>query len=256
MNYKRCERPAPDTTIKLFELGESCTVYQNMLNRIDALRRQQNPWPPCDLERFDVKWQLINVMTYMFVLVDRATQETFEWSVVKAYPRETADHAWVREYNESAIRYNAPAYRALQDYVEALQDQFPTARYQLQERVNGWRAFRPITGKIGVVPFEMTFKAKPGAMQQDRMIHQDVWDAVSTIPGEAGLAVARMMQRQQKAGVYFNEVIQFVVKDYRTLIIKGHAFRDEETHTEVMIKLQEVAMSDVDLSLYHEYYTE
>ena len=157
MAYKRFEKPQIDTTIKIWELGDPCSVYQNLMNLRDALRRLQNPWPDCDITRFDVQWQLIDSMTYMFVLKDKVTGEVYEWSVRKEYTKESAEHAFTRYYNEAAIHFNAGAYRALQDYVEALQDEYPEAHYKLEEHKTGWRVFRPIRRKLGLVPFELTF---------------------------------------------------------------------------------------------------
>jgi hypothetical protein len=254
--YRRCEKPAPITTIDLSVYGNPCDIYQNMLNRIDALRRLQSQWPRCDISRFDVQFQLSDAMTYYFTILDKANGERYEWSVRKEYPNETPVHAFERDYNESALRYNSGVRRALDDHLEGLQEQSLSALYRMEETDTGYRVFRPIMGSLGVVPFDLTFVGTTGPLPTNGVIHPDIWDYIGTIPGEAGRAIARMVTRLIKLGVMFNKAERVIVKDYRSIVLEGYAYRNAETHTAVKLTLQELAVPDSDLIQYHQYFTE
>lgn len=252
--YKRCEKPAPNTTISLYGYGSPCDVYQNMLNRIDALRRLKSQWPKCDISRFDVQFQLSDAMTYYFTIFDKANGERYEWSVRKLYTKESPESAFERDYNESALRYNLGVRRALDDHLESLQELNPTAFYSLEETQSGYRTWRPITGAIGVVPFEVSFVNTPGPFV---LVEPDpnALEYLSYIPGESGRAITRMVSRLIKLGVVFDKAERIIVKDYRKIVLSGTARSNEQTHTAITIVLQEVAMTDTDLSQYHEIYT-
>lgn len=254
--YRRCEKPAPITTIDLSVYGDPCDIYQNMLNRIDALRRLQNQWPRCDIGRFDVQFQLSDAMTYYFTILDKANGERYEWSVQKEYTKESPEHAFERDYNESALRYNSGVRRALDDHLEALQDQSPGAFYRMDETTTGYRVFRPIMGNLGVVPFELSFTGIPGELPEGGVTHPEIWDYIGNIPGEAGRAIARMATRMIKQGVVFDKVDRVIVKDYRSIVLQGYSYRNAETHIAVKMTLQEIAAPDDDLVKYHEYFTE
>ena len=182
--YRRCEKPAPITTIDLSVYGNPCDIYQNMLNRIDALRRLQSQWPRCDISRFDVQFQLSDAMTYYFTILDKANGERYEWSVRKEYTSETPVHAFERDYNESALRYNSGVRRALDDHLEALQEQLPSALYRMEETSTGYRVFRPIMANLGIVPFELAFSSVAGELPTGGVIHPEIWDYIGNIPGE------------------------------------------------------------------------
>lgn len=256
MTYKRCEKPTPDTSIDISVFGDPCGIYQNMLNRIDALRRLQSRWPRCDITRFDVQFQLINAMTYMFVITDQANGERYEWSVAKEFTKESPQSAFERDYNESALRYNSGVRRAIDDYLEGLQEQEPGAFYRLNETDTGHRVWRPIIGGLGLVPFELLFVGKPTAFDPNAVQHPDLWEYLGNIPGEPGRSIARMVKRLIKLGVVFDLVTREIVKDYRKIVLVGQAYRTNNTHTEVQLVLQEIAMSDENLITYHQYFTE
>jgi len=253
--YKRCEKPAPNTTIDLSVFGNPCDIYQNMLNRIDALRRLRSQWPRCDIGRFDVQFQLSDAMTYYFTIFDKANGERYEWSVRKEYTKESAEHAFERDYNESSLRYNAGVRRALDDHLEALEEEYPNAHYRLEETDNGYRVWRPIVGDVGVVPFQLDFIGYPGAGIFPGEPRTDIWDYIGNIPGEAGRAVARLVRRLIKLGVVFDHVERNIVKDYRAIVLEGYAYRNSDTHTKVKLTLQEVALLDRELDQYHEIFT-
>ena len=256
MTYKRCEKPTPDTSIDISVFGDPCAIYQNMLNRIDALRRLRDQWPRCDISRFDVQFQLSDAMTYMFAITDNANGERYEWSVVKEFTKESPQRAFERDYNESALRYNSGVRRAIDDYLEGLHEQEPDAFYQYNETASGYRVWRPIIGGLGLVPFELSFTGKTGPVIQDRALHPEIWEYIGNIPGESGRSVARMVKRLIKLGVSFDKVSREVIKDYRKISLTGHAYRTGDTHTEVKLVLQEIAMTDTDLLAYHQYFTE
>lgn len=256
MTYKRCEKPAPDTSIDLSGFGDRCDIYQNMLNRIDALRRLRNQWPRCDISRFDVQFQLSDAMTYMFVITDKASGEYYEWSVRKEYSKESAVHAFERDYNESALRYNSGVSRALEDYLEGLQEQEPTAYYQLNETENGYRVWRPIRSNLGLVPFELTFIGKYGITEIPELPALPIDEFIGNIADEPGRAVDRLVKRLIKLGVIFHTADRETIKDYRKVTLVGRAYRNDQTHTEVKLVLQEIAMADGDLYKYHQYFTE
>lgn len=255
MTYRRCEKPAPNTTIDLTGFGNPCDIYQNMLNKIDALRRLKSQWPRCDISRFDVQFQLSDAMTYYFTIFDKANGERYEWSVRKLHPKESPQEAFERDYNESALRYNSGVRRALDDHLEALQEEFPQAFYQLDETMFGYRTHRPISGHSSIVPFEMSFINLPGLMGEPGTLDPNLWEYIGNIPGEAGRSIARMVKRLIKLGVHFDLVERNIVKDYRNITLEGSAYANGSTHTRVRIVLQEVAMSDKDLAQYHDIYT-
>lgn len=254
--YKRCEKPAPNTTIDLTGLGDPCDIYKNMLNKIEALRRLRSQWPLCDITRFDVQFQLADAMSYYFTIFDKANGERYEWTVRKEYTKESAEHAFERDYRESALRYNSSLRRALDDHLEALQEDFPDAFYKLQETATGYRVWRPISGRLGVVPMELSFVGTPGVLPDDIVNDPLIWDYLGNIPGEAGRSLCRAVHRMIKAGTVFDKVERTVVKDYRNIILHGKAYRNEQTHTAVTLVIQEIAMQDIDLNQYHEYFTE
>lgn len=254
--YKRCEKPAPNTTIDLGVFGDPCNIYQNMLNRIDALRRLRSKWPRCDISRFDVQFQLADAMTYYFTIMDKANGERYEWSVRKEYTKESAEHAFERDYNESALRYNAGVRRALDDHLEALEEEYPTAHYRLEETGTGYRVWRPIVQTVGVVPFQLDFLGMPGDGVALGPPRDDIWDYLGNIPGEAGRAVARLVKRLINLGVTFHHIERVVIKDYRSIVLEGYAYRNSTTYTKVRLVLQEVALSDTELDQYHEIFTE
>jgi hypothetical protein len=253
--YKRCEKPAPLTTIDLSLYGNPCDIYQNMLNRIDALRRLRSQWPRCDISRFDVQFQLSDAMTYYFTIFDKANGERYEWSVRKEFTKESPEHAFERDYNESALRYNEGVRRALDDHLEALQEDFPAFHYQLEETTNGYRVWRPIMGELGVVPFQLDFVGLPGVAVLPGVPVDDIWSYIGNIPGEAGRAIARLVRRLIKLGVVFDKIDRTVIKDYRNIVLEGYAYRNSDTHTRVRMTLQEVAMLDADLDQFHEIFT-
>lgn len=254
--YKRCEKPAPDTTIDLSVFGDPCDIYQNMLNRIEALRRLQSQWPLCDITRFDVQFQLVNANAYMFTIFDKANSERYEWTVEKEYTKESPEHAFERDYNDSMVRYNAGALRALDDYLEAIQENDPSAYYRKEETTSGHRVWRPIRGGLGLVPFEFSVKAVNGPAIQPRVLHPEIWEYIGNIPGEAGRSIARMVKRLIKRGVVFDKAERTIVKDYRKVTLSGTVFRNAQTHNVVTITMQEIALSDGDLFQYHQYFTE
>ncbi|QBJ02549.1 virion structural protein [Pseudomonas phage Psa21] len=254
--YRRCEKPAPNTTIDLSVYGNPCDIYQNMLNRIDALRRLKDQWPRCDFSRFDVQFQLSDAMTYMFVITDKANGEMYQWSVEKEFTKESAQHAFERDYNESALRYNSGVRRALDDHLEALQEDYAALLYRAEETDTGYRVWRPIVGPVGLVPFQLEFIGLPGVAVLPGVPREDIWDYIGNIPGEAGRAVARLVKRLIKLGVVFDSVERTVIKDYRSIVLEGYAWRNESTHTKVRMTMQEIAMLDKDLEQYHKLYTE
>ncbi|MNC34344.1 hypothetical protein D3C75_827720 [compost metagenome] len=125
----------------------------------------------------------------------------------------------------------------------------------MDETATGYRVFRPIMGNLGVVPFELTFVGTLGELPTAPM-HPEIWDYIGTIPGEAGRAVARMVTRMIKHGVVFDKVERVIVKDYRSIVLQGYAYRNAETHTAVKLTIQEIAVQDDELVKYHEYFTE
>lgn len=254
--YKRCEKPAPLTTIDLSGLGDPCDIYKNMLNKIDALRRLQSQWAQCDITRFDVQFQLADAMTYYFTIFDKANGERYEWSVKKEYTKESPEHAFERDYRESALRYSAGLARALDDHLEALQEDYPAMFYRKEETATGYRVWRPIFGKLGIVPMELSFVGMPGVMPIDTFNSELIWEYLGNIPGEAGRAVCRAVRRMIKQGVVFDKVDRVIVGDYRNITLIGKGYRNEQTHTEVRLVLQEINMKDLDLNQYHQYFTE
>lgn len=254
--YKRCEKPSPNTTIDLNGLGDPCSIYQNMLNRIDAIRRLRNVWPRCDISRFDVQFQLIDSMTFMFTVEDKASGERYEWSVPKESLRETPVTAFERDYNESALRYNRGVESALDDYLEALEEDYPARHYRLEETTNGYRVWRPIMGGLGLTPFAVTFTGTPGVMDTTQVMVPDIDDFFGNIPGEPGRAINRLIKRLTRLGVVFDQPERELVKDYRRLVLTGKAYRTVNTVTRVTITLQEIALEDTELYQYHQYFTE
>lgn len=254
--YKRCEKPAPQTTIDLTGLGDPCDIYKNMLNKIDALRRLKAQWAQCDITRFDVQFQLADAMTYYFTIFDKANGERYEWSVRKEYTKESAEHAFERDYMESALRYNSGLRRALDDHLEALQEDSPDAFYRLQETTNGYRVWRPITGRLGVVPMELSFVGRPGVLPIDVPQHPLIWEYLGGIQGEAGRSLARAVLRMMKQGVVFHSAERTVVGDYRNITFIGRSPRNEQSYIETTMVIQEIDRPDGDLSQYHQYFTE
>ena len=59
-----------------------------------------------------------------------------------------------------------------------------------------------------------------------------------------------------KQGVVFDKVDRVIVGDYRNITLIGKGYRNEQTHTEVRLVLQEINMKDLDLNQYHQYFTE
>lgn len=254
--YKRCEKPAPDTTIDISVFGDPCSIYQNMLNRIDALRRLQAKWPRCDISRFNVQFQLIDAMTYMFTIEDKANGETYEWSVRKEWTKEPPELAFERDYNESALRYNKGVVSALDDYLEAIDELNPERLYRQEETAKGYRVWRPIMGGLGLTPFEVSFTGIQGIVPLGRALLPDIDDFFGNIPGEPGRAIKRLIKRLTLLGVVFDQPQREIVKDYRRLVLTGKAYRTATTQTEVRIVLQEIALADDELYQYHQYFTE
>ncbi|MNT87850.1 hypothetical protein D3C72_2283220 [compost metagenome] len=65
-----------------------------------------------------------------------------------------------------------------------------------------------------------------------------------------------MVTRMIKHGVVFDKVERVIVKDYRSIVLQGYAYRNAETHTAVKLTIQEIAVQDDELVKYHEYFTE
>jgi hypothetical protein len=247
-------KPVVDTSIDLSQY-DVCQLGQQLKDRerLKDLCKRCNAL--CQPDAWSVQWQLIDATHYMFVLTEKATGQTLSWSVMKAFPNESAQAAFERDYIESTLRYNVSIMRALEDHLEALQDTNPTAHYRMECTATGYRIFRPIIVTLGLVPFQLDILTELGPVPLDRVTHPGLWEALAVVPGEAGRALARLVTRYMKLGVVFDTVEELTVQDYAKTTISGRIKRDNTTHYVVRLTRQDIQLTDPTLAQYHEYYT-
>lgn len=252
--YSRCEKPKVDTSIDTRGLGGACEVYNALRNKKLAIQARRIQGPACDPLRFSVQHQLTDSTTFMFVLTDNETGEDVAWSVKKLYIKETAEHAFQRDYVESALRYNSGVVRALEDHVEAFQVQYPGFGYLLESTESGYHITRPLTGSIAVVPFRMDILNIVGAQPYGRTTNPLIWDTVGGIAGEAGRSLARLLVRYIALGVVWDvEHIESAPGYTRTMLL-GSAACNAESHIQFVIQLRDHQATDPQLANAHTYY--
>jgi hypothetical protein len=256
MEYRRCEKPTPDTSIDLSGLGGPCDVYKAMQNKIKAIKDCRVVGPLCDPTRFEVQFQLTDASSYMFVITDNETGEQVGYSVRKEFPKESAQRAFERDWIESAIRYNSGVVRALEDHLEALQLAEPDAGFHLRNVCGGfgYQIYRPISPGMDVIPFKLDFVPIKGVITDPPTMEPRIWDVIGNVPGEQGRSLARLITRLMRLGVSFTSVEETAISEYYNWTIQGWVKRNDDSHIQVILTHQGNALSDEQLAAYHEYY--
>lgn len=253
--YCRCEKPKVDSSIDPSVLGSPCEVYNALLNKKNALLAERVRGPVCDPLRFDVQFQLISTMTYMFTLTDNETGEVVSWSVEKQTVDETPQHAFELDYAVSTLRYNSGVRRALEDHLEALQEQYPQEGYQLVSTVHGFLVERAISGTIGLVPFQLDLLPYPGVQPETEPgATSAVWELIGGIPGEAGRALARLIQRYIKLGASWELASSTLTGGLTRNTLIGSAPATDDAHIRFVIQLRDHTATDEQLVVAHSYY--
>lgn len=248
-------KPVIDTAIDLSKYPDVCTVGKQLTERerLQALCKMCGT--ECAVDDYSVQWSFINASTFGFVLTEKATGKIISWSVMKDFPKETAQAAFERDFSEATLRYNKGVLRAVEDFLEAVRDLNPTANYKLECTDNGYRIYRPLSSAIGVVPFEMAVTKVMGKVPEESVIHPDLWNVVGSIEGEAGRSIARLVTRYMKIGVVFDKIEYFKDGDYRRTNIVGYRKRDDNSLHIVTLTNRHIDLTDPSVLTYHDYYT-
>lgn len=130
-------KPVIDTEIDLSKYPDVCTVGKQLNERERLKELCKRCGILCEPDDYSVQWTFINASTYGFVLTEKATGKTTSWSVMKDFPKESAQAAFERDFSEASLRYNSGVVRAIEDFLEAVRDMNPTANYKLECTDNG-----------------------------------------------------------------------------------------------------------------------
>lgn len=247
-------KPIVDTKIDLSQYPSVCDVGKQLKDRqrLQALCKTCNA--VCTVDDYTVQWTGVDAMTYMFVLTEKATGQTWEWSVKKDFPKEGPQAAFERDYSEATLRHGPGIVRALEDFLEALQVLNPAAGYKMECTETGYRFFRPLEGELALVPFQLDILTDPTPFPETSVIHPELWDVIGSIEGEAGRSIARLVTRYLRLGVVFDSVEHNRDCKYHESVITGWRKRSDSTKHLVRITNRYVDLADPTLAHYYRYY--
>ncbi|AEH03446.1 virion structural protein [Pseudomonas phage PhiPA3] len=246
------DRPAPDTNVPFDQMGSSCGVYAHLHDMFVYFKDERAGAIPCDTSRYAVEWIGIDASTYGYIVTDKLTGETLEYQVVKEFTKEGPQEAFERDWRDRELRYNRGINRALEDHLEALQDNSPDKDYKLVRDSEGYKIIRALDDKLGVVLFRVDYRHE--LLDGPVPLFTEIPE-FPEIPGEVGRSFDRLVKRFNKLGVFFDPPVIEEVKDYHKVSMSGKAYRNSTTKNIVTITYQELLMSDDDLRRYHAYYS-
>lgn len=254
-------RGTPDSNIDFEHMGCPCDTWAHLKDMFVYLKDERAGVIPCKPEEFTVQWSTIDAMTYMFVVSDKITGETIEYSVSKEFTKESPEQAFERDWRFRELVYNRGVNRAMEDLLEAMEETNPRTRYKLSRvPMKQYVIHKPIKDDLGVIVFKVDYEAEWRDMPH---MSKDEWEKVyhnvpvplPDIVSKVAYGTEVLLKRFRKIGVRFTRIVCEELEDLSRFTIEGVAYRDHSTNTVVRISYQEMDLDNPILRAYHEYFT-